>query len=422
MRVRTLFLVALLAVLLPGLAASAWIAGGAIAALRASDRAVALTEALGTSMRAAVATAVERGVLLTIAAGTEPYAAGAGAIRADAASRARARVALGAIGLPVGALVREESAITDLVAQLRAAHGAARPPLTGPGLARPTAVVDTLGLLDSTVQRDLLRVAPRVAAEAQLAGLVMSLRAVAGLRAGMLEHTWLKPDSAPPDLVARLDAMDGGIAQLWAVIRSKQAMLPPDAARARAIHALGAGFMTKGEAAFRHFVDLLRTHQATSLPAEAMHHQAVAWLATLQAPRDAALAGALREAGGMHDAAKLRLWLALAAATLALGIAAFAGWLLWRRVILSLGGLTGTIGRLAAGELDLLVPEQGRGDESGARATALETLRAGALAARDLAEQAGRAQQAKSAEAERVAALLGGFERGAAEATAGVAA
>ena len=421
MRVRTLFLAALLAVTLPGLLGSLGIAGSAWSDLDAANQAAVLTRALGVTMRAAVITAAERGFLLPMAAGTESYAAGAKMIAASAAERAAARRAIAGLGLPTGALVRQERAVTALVEKLRAAHGAPVPALSAAALRRPTALIDSLGALDTRIQRRLLRADPPVAAETDLAQLVMSLRAVAGLRAGSLERAWLNPAGMPATLSVRLDRLGGAVAQLWSLIRQKAAILPPDAARASALNAVARGFMAKGEPGFQHLVALVRTHTESTMSAEDLHHFSVRWLATLQAPRDAMLAAALRNAHAHHAAALDRLALSVGGALLALGLAVGAGMLLWRRVVVALGRLTETVTGLSRGEIETAIPDRDRTDEIGAIAQAMETLRTGALEARRLAAEAARDQAAKLAEAERLAGLLAGFERGAAEATKGVA-
>jgi methyl-accepting chemotaxis protein len=421
MRIRTLFLSALIAVSLPGLLGTLWIAARAWASLRRTDQAVVLTRALGADMDAAVLTAAERGILMPMATGKSAGDAGDRLIAAAAAARARARAAIAALGLPVAVLHRHEAWLSRLIHRLRGLNGQSDPALTGAALHTPTALVDDLGALDTLMQRRLLRADPQAAAETNLAGLMMELRAVTGLRAGTLEHTWLVGGTPSPALVTTLEAQTGRVAELWRLIGRAAAALLPDTARARALRAVGRGFMAKAEPQFRHIVGLVAAHDLAALPEPKLHRFSVRWLATLQAPRDAVLAAAERGAHARHAAALTRLSLSLLGLVLALGLAVGAGMLLWRRVVVSLGRLTGTIEALARGALDTEVPERARGDEIGAMAAAMETLRAGALEARHVAEQAAATQAAKLAEAERIAALLGNFERGAAEATAGVA-
>ncbi len=422
MRIRTLFLAALIAVALPGVLGALWIAGRSWSALARTDRAIVLTRALGADMNAAVVTAAERGVLMPMAAGHPASSAGARLIAGAARARAQARRAIAALGLPVGGLDRQEARVDRLVNRLRGLDGKPDAALTGAALAVPSRLIVDLAGLDTALQRRLLHADPDAAAETDLAGLVMSLRAITGLRAGTLEHTWLVGGTPGPAVVGRLQAQNGAVAQDWALIRQTAGALPPDPGRARALAAVARGFMGRAEPKFRHLVDLVRDHNLAAVTEPKLHAFSVRWLATLQAPRDAMLATAERGAAGRHAAALARLWAAGIAVLLALGLAVGAGIGLWRRVVISLGRLTSTVEGLARGELDAPVPERDRTDEIGAIAAAMETLRAGALQARQLAHEAAADQAAKLAEAERIAGLLGQFERCAAEATAGVAA
>ena len=421
MRIRTLFLAALMAVALPGVLGALWIAGQAFSALGRTDRAIVLTRALGADMNAAVATAAERGVLMPMAAGHGAAPAGTRLIAGAARARAQARRAIAALGLPVRGLDRQEARIGRLIHRLHGLDGKPDGALTTAALVVPSRLIVDLAGLDTALQRHLLRADPDAAAETDLAGLVMSLRAVTGLRAGMLEHTWLVGGTPGPAVVTRLQELNGAVAQDWSLIRQTASALPPDPERTRALAAVARGFMGRAEPRFRHLVNLVRDHNLTAMAEPQLHAFSVRWLATLQAPRDAMLATAAHGAAARHAAALTRLWAAAIAVLLALGLAVGAGIGLWRRVVISLGRLTSTVAGLARGELDAPVPEQGRTDEIGAIAEAMETLRAGALQARQLAREAAADQAAKLTEAERIAALLSQFERGAAEATAGVA-
>jgi len=76
---------------------------------------------------------------------------------------------------------------------------------------------------------------------------------------------------------------------------------------------------------------------------------------------------------------------------------------------------------LAEGDKEAAVPGMGRRDELGRIATAVEVFRQAAIEKDRLAEEAARAQAARQARAERVEALVRGFDQEAAEALRGVA-
>lgn len=420
MRVRTLFLAALFAAAVPGLLGALWSAGTAWSSWSRANEAAALTEALGASMRAAVTAAMERGFLLPMAAGAGDRTGTDKIVATQQRDAATARRHFAALGLSTAAFDRQNAALADLVDKLRAADGKKDPALMRPSVAVPTALMGALGRLDVAVQRRLMRNDPVVAGYAGVAELLMDLRGAAGLRSST-ELSWLTGRKANPALIARLDRLTGSVGTLWATVRRAATVLPPDPALARALDATRQGFFTTGEAGFRKTADLMRTHDRGGETVEHLHSFAIHWLATLQAPRDAVLAAARRTAVAQRDQAMIQLSLAAAAVLLAVGIALGAGLLLWRRVILALGRLTDTLGRLTAGELDTVVPDRARGDEIGAIAQAVETLRTGAAEARRLAAAAAAEQTKKLAEAERLAGLLAGFERGADEAVSGVA-
>ncbi|MBW4092150.1 MAG: HAMP domain-containing protein [Proteobacteria bacterium] len=421
MRVRTLFLVAVLAVAAPGLVGSAWIAGTAWSDAAGADQAIGLTQALGAVMRALVATAVERGTLVTVAAGEASPGMMARATAAGEAARAAARQALARLGTSAAALDADDAALAGLVRRLGAADGKPRPDLASSSIRLPTALIGQLTALDQSVQARLVRVAPAVAADTALAQSLTALRAVAGLRSATVEKAWVPGDVADRALIVRMYELGGRVAQAWAASQAMAGTLPPDHALSAALAATRHGFFAVADPRYRALVTRLAAHQPPVGSAAALHAYTVHWLATLQQPRDAALAAALRIAHAAGASARLRLALALLGALAGLGLAFGAGLLLWRRVIAALGRLTATLGRLAAGALDTAVPDRDRGDEIGAIAEAVETLRAGAAEAGRLAAAAAADQANKLVEAQRLAGLLAAFERGAGEATAGVA-
>ncbi len=426
MRVRTLFFLALFIVAVPGVIASGWIVERSWSASAAAGQSIALTRALGLSMRAAVSTAVERGPLVMLVTANTTMAANETSFAEAAQERAAARQAAAGLGLPVGDLEQEEQTLDGLIDQFRAADGQPVPKLARAVVTGPTVIVNSFGRLDTMLQSRLMRIDPRVAAETDLADLLMSLRAVAGLRSSLTIQDLQDLGSGAAHVTAasaaRLEFMTGQIAQLWAMIQRKAAVLPPDPQRAEALADITRGFMAVAEPRYRHDIALVSGTASVGINAgAALHAFAVPWLATLAAPREALLASALRTAQGERSASLTRLTMALIGMLVSIAVAVAGGVLCWRRVIAPLGRLTETLGRIAAGELETNVPDRGRTDEIGAIAAAVETLRAGAAEARRMAAEVEAEQQEKLAEAARLAALLSGFEQRADEAVAGVA-
>ncbi|HTU54924.1 MAG TPA: HAMP domain-containing methyl-accepting chemotaxis protein [Acetobacteraceae bacterium] len=422
MRVRTLFFLALLIIAVPGLIASGWIVGRSWSESGRAGEAIALTRALVLSMRAGVASAVERGPLILLVSGETTMVANEASFADAAQQRAAARAAVAALGLPVAELEQEEETIGGVLDQFRAANGAPVPSLAKAAIAAPTALVNSFGALDATLQRRLMRVDPGVAAETDVADLLMSLRALTGLRSAMtLEE--LAKSGAPgrTGVVRRLDRMTGAVNELWAVTKRKARSLPPNPERDAALATIDQGFMAVAEPRFLQAIDQVGSGSGSPAIAAALHAFAVHWLATLAPPREGVLHAALTAAQNERAAAHVRLALALFAMLATLGVALGSAALCWSRVIAPLGRLTETLGRIAAGALETSVPDRERGDEVGAIAKAVETLRAGAARAREAAAAASAEQEAKLAEAARLAALLAGFEQRASEAVAGVA-
>jgi methyl-accepting chemotaxis protein len=131
--------------------------------------------------------------------------------------------------------------------------------------------------------------------------------------------------------------------------------------------------------------------------------------------RDAALEAAVGEARAAEAAAWWSLAMvltgALVAGLLLAGLAAF----LRRRVVTPMLDLTLSVQHLADGDLARKIPHDGRRDEIGQMAGALEVLRRNAEAARATEAAAAAAQAAKLAEGERTQRLVRAFEAEVAE-------
>ncbi|SHJ08186.1 methyl-accepting chemotaxis protein [Roseomonas rosea] len=85
-------------------------------------------------------------------------------------------------------------------------------------------------------------------------------------------------------------------------------------------------------------------------------------------------------------------------------------WIVRAQVSRPLQGMTGAMGRLADGDLEVEVIGKERGDEIGALARALDVFKSNAIEARRLAEAQAEEQAAKARRAERLGDLVRGFE------------
>ena len=346
-------------------------------------------------MRPAVVPAVERGFTLPMAVGVGDPVGLARIVAEQRRSAAAARAAFVRLGLPVRRFDRRNAALAAMVARLQAAGGAKKvPALIHPAVAVPTALMGALAQVDTLIQRRLMRADPVVAGYTAVAGQVMELRSAAGARSS-LESTWLSGAKATPALIARIDRLTGSVSTLWTDIQRSARVLPPDPALRQALAATRRGFFGTAEAGFRKTAALVVAHDRGVQTLAQLHSFAAHWLGTLQAPRDAVLAAARREAMVHRHQAMVRFGLAAFAMLLASVVALGGALLLWRRVILALGRLTAVLVQLAAGALETAVPDRDRGDEIGAMAQAVETLRNGAAEARRLATEAAAAQEKK---------------------------
>ena len=99
-----------------------------------------------------------------------------------------------------------------------------------------------------------------------------------------------------------------------------------------------------------------------------------------------------------------------AAAALAILLSLGAAIFFSRLVSLPIKGITGFMGRLAGGELDLDLPDTDRRDEIGAMAKAVEVFRDNAREARRLGTEQARADAAKAERAQRLEKLMHRYE------------
>ncbi|MBP0445332.1 methyl-accepting chemotaxis protein [Roseomonas sp. SSH11] len=157
------------------------------------------------------------------------------------------------------------------------------------------------------------------------------------------------------------------------------------------------------------------------LPAPEYRSWSVGVQAEILGLRDAVLDEAIAETAALSGEARMGFLASAALALAVCGLTLFSVLLLLRRVLGPLQEMTGRVGQIASGELEVQVPGRGRGDELGEMAEALETLRVGAMERRDLAAAQAREAEAKVARGARVDALLRGFEAEAAEVLRGVA-
>ncbi|WP_203074282.1 methyl-accepting chemotaxis protein [Falsiroseomonas ponticola] len=130
---------------------------------------------------------------------------------------------------------------------------------------------------------------------------------------------------------------------------------------------------------------------------------------TLLLVRDAAGTASEAHMEALVDAKRAALAFSAGAALLVLLVAVGAVWIVLRRVTAPLAGLAAATERLGAGELETPIPGMDRGDEVGAVARALGSLRDGSRRARELEAAAAADRAAREARHQAIERETGGF-------------
>jgi methyl-accepting chemotaxis protein len=249
------------------------------------------------------------------------------------------------------------------------------------------------------------------------------MRDTAGLERSAIASAMTAGQAVAPERIAANAAIRGRVDVLWEQVRN----LAPEADPAthpalREAMALAQREYFQG---FRRLADeMVRAGATGRYPMETARfvETTTEQLGTLLGVMYAA--GRASEARTAEMVAEAQRGLALTGLLLAFGVAVALGaaWLVVRRVTRPLTELSVVTGRLAAGELEVEVKGAGRADEIGSVARALESLRDGARRTRALEEAARAEAAARQARAERIEALVRGFEAQAAESLRTVAA
>ena len=127
--------------------------------------------------------------------------------------------------------------------------------------------------------------------------------------------------------------------------------------------------------------------------------------------RDAGVAEALDHATAARGAALRSLLAALALVLLVIGVIVTVGRRFGRRVVSPIAALTDAVSRLAGGERQLTVPAQGRGDEIGRMAAAIEMLRVNSIKAAELADAVAAQRETEAMRARQIERITGSFDQ-----------
>ncbi|WP_043336283.1 methyl-accepting chemotaxis protein [Belnapia moabensis] len=425
MRARTVFLLGFAVVSLPGLIGSAWVAGTAWSRWSEARSAAEGTRVISAVQRAQTAVVNEAGQFLAASLAAQPdREALARSRQATEGLLEAAQRSLMELGSDARAPAEARSAMADLRKRLDtvlAQPPAERDPAYAQEvMAKRTVFNNQLAELAEAAAKRTVIGAPSLATGIDIAMLAMSMRDATGRR-NLMMNNWVAGQPIPLSDYAAAERLVGRTEEVWNDIGHKLAMLP-DAPRLQAAAArLRESYEGRNAPRWEQLMQWGR-ERAVGAPVQpwpenvaAFRSWSVPALAEIILLRDAALDHVLAESASRADAGRTGLLLAFALVTSALGAMLGSAWMLFRRVVRPIQSITSTVERIASGDLHLTVPGLGRQDELGTMAGAVETLRAASIereaaAAARLAERAVKAEQA-----ERVDALVKGFEAEAAE-------
>jgi methyl-accepting chemotaxis protein len=415
MRIRNVLLVGFIAAVAPGLVAICWVATDSWSLLEQARKAEVATQVVSDTQRAQTATVLELGQMNVNALSATPNTAALQEMtgRSEALLQA-ARESAAASGLDAQIPASTAAVLAKLRAELAQF-------VTKPVAERdPTFTTRVLGIrqtqgaalvkLAGAAAREVAAEQPLISALVSVAVEVMDLRNAVGSRSIVLNN-WLAGMPIPTAEVIMLDGVNGRVQQSWETTQRLIEALNNGQAVKDENAKLQETFLKRDEPRWRNIVEVGRS-RANAVPGTALPPwpEALAefrvWNAAGQLDivklRDVALDNAVARGERLSEQTQQRLFLALglAAATLLLMIGAVV--LLLRRVVFPLQTMTSCVGQIAGGDLVVTVPNQGRSDEIGAMATAVQVLKDGALHAKQVEQEQATAAEHRAAEDERV--------------------
>ncbi|MCQ4161494.1 methyl-accepting chemotaxis protein [Roseomonas sp. GC11] len=426
MRIRTFFLVCFCGVAIPGAIASVWQSLQGWSAWQQASYASLATTAVSDAQRAQTAIAAEVGAYATQLRSDSPSIAAFEQMAPETDRLLRRAVESAASAkLDIG----QARQAVDLVSatRQRALADMRRPRATRDNsLPAETqrvrnSGVEAMAALAAAASREVAATAPDAGLILEIANAVMDIRDYAGRRNTVIVN-WIIGQPVTQETLELAHQQGGRVEQAWQTAQRLIAAMPRNAALQAAVQEQRRTLEGEAEPRWRQHIALGRQALAGQpvtwplLPVDNYRAWATPAQAQILALRDVALDQAMLRTATAATAAEWDFFLAALLAVLCVGIALASVLMLMRRVVLPLQGLTGTVGRIADGELELSVPGKARQDELGELAKAVETLRVSSLQRREMEAAQQEGQRAELARAQRVNELLRHFE----DETAGV--
>lgn len=420
MRIRTAVLAALALTSLPGLLLSMWLALQQHGLWSAASQAEQMVHLVADLQRGQTAYALESGLLVVAALSATPDRAGLEVAKATTVAglglAQRSALEAGFDAGPLAAALESSARLRQ-----RLAEGLAKPVAERDGsLPRDVAAERTkygtaLSELAAAAARRVSQVALSAGAVVDAASQVMDMREYSGRR-NLMMSGWVAAQSVQRDEYLRAEQLTGRLDHAWVAVQRLVAALPeaPDlqAELQRQRERYGKGDAPR----WSRVMDWARGRalDGTGVPwtedVKGFRGWSVPGQANMLVLRDAALDHAVRLAGRAAGDARLAFWSVAALSVFIAVIAGVAVWLLARRVVRPLQALTGTLRRIAGGDLLGPVPGQERQDELGIMAGAVETLRNGLQQAEVTSAARAADAAARVQEAARVGALVVAFK------------
>jgi methyl-accepting chemotaxis protein len=414
MKIRSVFLISLVALSLPSIGSSLWLASSALHEWTLASDSTRYSRAMGDAMLAQEMLSVERAYLQGAATVAAPNQEALAKAAADSdAALAAASGSLAAAGLPDQVAVgtrQEMSALRQRLAEALQQPPEARDPKLAPALASAmNPLLDAL-LQSGEVagQRTTLSKA-EVGQVANIASQVATLRALGGTR-NQLINNWLTSSHPVPQQGNEFPVLTGKMLSTWDRIQQmvKAAGSPPHLRDA--VESTQQRFFQSIEPRYLEYGKLAAAGAERPITMDEYRKWAVASLTELVPARNAAVADAIELGDQLAKAAMTKFAAAATIAIITLVAGALAGLAMLRRLVLPVQRLTGVMSSIASGSLDFAVPDSHRTDEIGDMAKAVAVCQEGLLRAKQLAAEQEAERAAREARGRVIESLTREFD------------
>jgi methyl-accepting chemotaxis protein len=424
MRVKTLFISCILAMaVVAGAVSVAFVArewsdySSAVTAIRLSS---ALTATLQYTEKVILSRGIQNGPLLAEAPTSEDARSKIAAARTavttalaaarsaiDAADYADRAAALSELGKLDQDLSTQWRAVDAAIAVPRANRDAGFVNGFGPQI---ESFIGRLNRLTNGLERAAASADPTVGRLAGIARLSWDIRDAGGRRVAIVTGAMGNARPLSQADVERAAELDGETAHAWRRLRSTAAQVDGAARLTAAMKETEEKYFGDTERLMTDLIAKGRTSSDYGLSFQEGWDRLVGGIQNALKVRDAAMEEAATRAQEARAAALQSLLLAVAAMVLMVVTVIVAASVFSRRVVAPLVGMTHVVSLLAKGEREVDVPAQGRTDEIGEMANAVEVLRVTAKEADRLAAEEATARSAREGRARTIETLTGTFD------------